>query len=561
MTRTKRLALLLCIVMLTSIMSSLTVMAEEKPDTWIADRVVQIQAYVDDIGYALPEDQLNTPVMQELARRTGMKIEFLYTEGEKDRYVMATQLATGNLPDMIVSYLNNSTRPEFPILLKAARDGMFADLAPFIIESKVYSKYMDKEYLPADTYDNIVWRKDFDGQVHFLHMNIDAVDTSTIWNPAEEYIGGMYIQRAIAEDLGIDVKTINTSEQLFKLLQDIKAKEYKDVSGNPVTPLGPKFWGGSADALQYVINDLFWGVSGDYNITEDGKVLHEAETDWVYKKVDWLRKALAEGLMHKEFFTIDETRAGELYANKSIAIIADVHSYKEIIYGSDDWIPLGPIANYKGDTRKITSGKGGRGQWAIPASTENPEEVFKLMDYLSSEEGQLLCLYGVEGVSYDMVDGKPKLKPEVQEAMDRGDSKTLCDKYGASFDGSGVYGLEFILTDRQNEAYFGEARPGASSGSTFERSVKLAEEYTREYHLVPGLPAKAFLTDLEDVNNAMNLLNYNETLVQAAFAESDAKVKEIIESFREQLKHAGIEKFEKLVEEKYAENPNLINFY
>ncbi|MEG0766888.1 MAG: hypothetical protein RR482_04155, partial [Clostridia bacterium] len=62
--------------------------AEEKPATWIADRVVQVQAYVDDIGYSLPEDQLNTPTMLELQKKTGMRIEFLYTPGEKDRYVM-----------------------------------------------------------------------------------------------------------------------------------------------------------------------------------------------------------------------------------------------------------------------------------------------------------------------------------------------------------------------------------------------------------------------------------------------------------------------------------------
>ncbi|MDU7538271.1 MAG: ABC transporter substrate-binding protein, partial [Peptostreptococcaceae bacterium] len=28
----------------------------DRPDTWIADRTITIQAYVDDIGYSLPED-------------------------------------------------------------------------------------------------------------------------------------------------------------------------------------------------------------------------------------------------------------------------------------------------------------------------------------------------------------------------------------------------------------------------------------------------------------------------------------------------------------------------
>ena len=43
----------------------------------------------------------------------------------------------------------------------------------------------------------------------------------------------------------------------------------QDVNGNTVTPLGPKYWGGSADALDYVVTDLHWGVSGGYNLTDE----------------------------------------------------------------------------------------------------------------------------------------------------------------------------------------------------------------------------------------------------------------------------------------------------
>lgn len=45
---------------------------------------------------------------------------------------MASQLAAGTIPDVIVSYLDNSTRPEFPLLLKAAKEGMFADVSEYM---------------------------------------------------------------------------------------------------------------------------------------------------------------------------------------------------------------------------------------------------------------------------------------------------------------------------------------------------------------------------------------------------------------------------------------------
>ena len=56
----------------------------------------------------------------------------------------------------------------------------------------------------------------------------------------------------------------------------------------------------------------------------------------------------------------------------------------------------------------------------------------------------------------------------------------------------------------------------------------------------------------------MDLLNYDEMLVQAMFANSDDEVKSIVESFRAQLKSAGIDKLYEYVENLYAENPNVV---
>ena len=101
----------------------------DKPDTWIADRTITVQAYVDDIGNTLPADFNNTPTMQKITELTGIKLDVKYTPGDSDAKVMASQLASGTIPDVIISYLDNSTRPEFPLLLKAAKEGMFADVS------------------------------------------------------------------------------------------------------------------------------------------------------------------------------------------------------------------------------------------------------------------------------------------------------------------------------------------------------------------------------------------------------------------------------------------------
>lgn len=539
-------------------------LAEEHPDTWIADRTIVVQAYVDDIGYDLPEDMNSTPVMQKITELTGIKLEVRYTPGDSDSAVLASQLAAGNIPDVIVSYLDNSTRKEFPILLKAAKEGMFADVSEYMANSQVYCKYMEEGYLPADAYNNITFRDDLDG-VYLMQLNISTYDTSLETIPEDEYRGGMYIQKSIVDALGIDPRTVTTQDALYDLLVKIKEGGFTDDNGNPVYPLGPKYWGGSVDALAYITTGYSWGVKdigSYYNIDENGNVLHEAETDYVYEKINFVRKLLNEGLMNPEFFTMDSTRAEEISKTHNSAIIADVHNYVDIIYESDEWVPLGPLADRNGNNASVKTGKGGRGCWAISSEAENPEEIFRFFDWLSTPEGQLLAQYGVEGVSYNMVDGKPVLTDEVMEHLNAGDTDWLNNNVGASFGGSSCYFFEFLLTDRNNIENFGESRPGASSSSTFERAVQIIVDYPVEKRLVPGLKADAYMAadELSDVKAQMDLLNYDEVVVQACFAGSDEEVTAIVESFRAQLKSAGVERFEEYVKGIYEADPEAVCF-
>ena len=66
------------------------------------------------------------------------------------------------------------------------------------------------------------------------------------------------------------------------------------------------------------------------------------------------------------------------------------------------------------------------------------------------------------------------------------------------------------------------------------------------------------LDELSDVKASMDLLNYDEMLVQAIFAGSDDEVTSIVESFRAQLKSAGIDKLYDYVEAVYAEDPETV---
>ncbi|WP_349667413.1 extracellular solute-binding protein [Lacrimispora sp.] len=533
-----------------------------KPDTWIADRTITVQAYVDDIGNSLPKDLANTEVMKELTKRTGIKLDIQYTPGDKDSNVMAAQLASGTIPDVIFSYMDDSTRKEFPILLKAAKEGMFADVSGLLKDTKVYSHYLEDKYLPDDSRKNITFRKDSNGAAYILPLSIDSEDRSLIYDPQTAYRGGMYIQKSIADKLGIDPSKIRTQDQFYDLLVQIKNGNFKDDNGNPVFPLGPKYWGGSPDTLQYIVPGFDWGVSDGYNLNSNGVIMHEADTDYVFEKINYLRKLLAEGLMNPEFFTMDGTRAEEVSRSHNSAIMADVHNYQDIVYASEDWVPLGPLDDITGNNAKVVHGKKQNGVWAISADAKKPEEILKFFDYLSTPEGQLLCQYGVEGKSYEMKDGKPVLTEEALKKVNEGDKDYLVNNIGAGFGYTGCVFFSFVLTNLDNMNNFGENRPGANSSDTFKRSVEVAKDYPITYRLVPGLNATGYLSadSMADVKAQMSLLNYKEMIVQAVYAGTDEDAKKIVESFRQQLKAAGNDKFIEYLTQLYKEDPSAICF-
>ena len=564
----KRSTRLLSLVLTLVMMLSMTAIARaEQPDTFIADRTIVIQAYIDDVGYALPKDINETPVMKEITRRTGIKLDVQYTPGESDMNVMTAQIAAGTIPDVILSYLNDSSRPEFSILLKAAKEDMFADLSPYFADSKVYSKYLEDGYLPNDTKKNVMFREDMNGSCYLVHLAIPQIDKSITFEPDEDYIGGMYIQKSIAEALEIDPREIKTQEALYNLLVAIRDGGFTDANGNPVYPLGPKYWGGSADALGFVANEYDWGGSnGFFNMNEEGEIQHQAETIYASEQVKFMRKLLNEGLLNPEFFTMDTTRAGEASRSKNSAIIGDCHNFTDLMIQEGDlWLPVGPLNDYKGQNAGLVFGKTGYSVWAVSSKAENPEEIFKFFDYMSTYEGQLLATYGIEGEHYEMVDGFPVLKSEIAELIKNGESETLYE-IGAGFGGEGCYLLHSIMTDTDAKGYFGEAWPGAGAtgeGAAYEKPLAIAEYSPRTYTLVEGLPATAYLSHegLEDIQAQMSLLDYRETLVQAIFAESDEAADQILNSFVEQMKSAGLDEFKAYLKTIYDADNASIRFY
>lgn len=529
----------------------------DKPATWIADRKIVGRSFIDDQGGTFPEDFENNPVAKKIKELTGISIEWQYTAGTSDLDVMTTAMAAGDLPDIITTYVDNSSRPEFPILLKAAREGLFTDVAPFLKTSTVYSKYFEDGYLPDDTKNGVMFRPEFGGASYLVHINIARTAGSNAW----PYVGGMKIQKSIADKLGIDPKSIRTEDQLVDLLKKIKDGGFTDANGAPVYPLGPRYWGGSYDSSTSAVNSYVFASSNGFGLL-NGKVTHELETDSVLKQVEFYQKLLKEELIHPEYFTMDPTRAEELSRSNSSAIIAESHNFMDI-YKTSEYLPLGPIDDWRGENNiSYQSGKSGWCAWAIPSTAKNPEEIVKFVDFLATKEGKLLWNYGIEGEHYDMVDGKPVAKQNVLDLM--GDRKAM-NNLGINAGGAGSNWLVFLgSTDLDNVSDFGELTYGQNANPTMYDWATKQYDYNKpaEIRYLEGFDARGFLQELPDVEPNLNpLLQQSEDIkIKAVFAKDMNEAKAILDSHLKQLKDAGLDTFTAHLQEVYTKNPKAIRF-
>ena len=527
---------------------------KDHPDTWIADREITLLVFesASDAG----EGTMSPEIADYIKEKTGITLNIQSVSNDNSTEALSAGLASGDLPDAIAFYLDNSGRPEFPMLLQASNEGMFTDLAPYLKESKIYSKYFEDGYLPTDTKKNIMMRDDQDNATYLVHMAINRKPA----DPGNKTIGGMYIRADIADKLGVKTGDIKTTEDMDKLLQKIADGNFTDDNGKAVSPLGPTIWGGSDRAWPY--QDMVWQGAGAQKFAKDGeKVKHESMTDFAEKRVSKVREWLDKGLMNPEYYTMEETRAQEGIANGSFAIIADSHNYRPEMQDLR-YIPLGDLNRADGTNNMVISYKSGYTGWAIPKTTKNPEEIVKFADWMASKEGKMLYFYGLEGKHYDLVDGKPVPKKEMIDMVDNEPEKAKKEGFRA---GRAFWGEHFAYTDMDQMEDFGELSWGDNErGEENKGAQKIIDMYDfdkkyKEATVIDGLYPRAYLFEFEgsDGNLAQALDDWDEDLVKAYYAKDDEEAKQIIDQAKKKLKDAKIEEFCKFLEDKEKEGDTI----
>lgn len=281
-------------------------------------------------------------------------------------------------------------------LVKYGMEGAFIPLEDLIEEHAPNVKAMFEKYPEVESIITAA-----DGHIYYLPTLEDS-QVSQCW----------FIRQDWLDAVGKEMPT--TVQELYDVMiafrdGDPNGNGQKDEIGFlNRNQIGADLTGGLTALFSlYGVNTTFY--------VEDGKIgigINTPEFKDAMKNVsNWYK----EGLIDPEIFTRGANARDVLFAANNGALTHDWYAstsgyntkMQEQVPGFK-LVGMMPVADINGDVWEVESRQTVTPYGtAISYSNENPVETIKYLDFWFSEFGERLATYGIEGDTYEMVDGKP----------------------------------------------------------------------------------------------------------------------------------------------------------
>lgn len=329
---------------------------------------------------AIATDFGETEIAKELEKRTGVKVEYIHPLEGQEKEQFNLMIASRDLPDIFIGGLG------YYGVQKAFSEGIVIELNELQEKygpnlTKLYKQY--PEILPNTATE--------DGKIYGV-PTIQKVKMSE----------GPMLRKDWLDELGLKVPT--TIDEWYTVLKAFKEKK------NAKAPL-------TGTMLQLSNNSLvgaFGVIDGDF--IEKGKyVLGYADPrykDYLATMAKWYK----EGLIDQEFATLNAKLIDAKMTNGQAGAMiglsgGNMQTYLNTMYGkgtSYDLVGAPYPALKAGELAKfLNTVEAIKPIGYITSASKYPKECMAWLDYGYGKEGMMLNNYGIEGVSYEMKDGKP----------------------------------------------------------------------------------------------------------------------------------------------------------
>lgn len=345
--------------------------------------------------------------LQKIQEETGITIDFEVQTNEDGYLPMMT---AQNYPD-IVTAKNMEMYPGR--LDKLFLDGISTDMTPYI------EKYMPNFKSILENYPTIA--KDLQVSSGEYTFASTLYDVESEEDRAATSVYGLAIRKDWLETVGMEVPT-NIAEW-FDVLMAFKSM---DPNGNGVQDEEPICMASSG--WKYFL--VAYGIGDDPIIDENGKVFYGYATDGYKDYLTEMNKWYSEGLIYNWFKKatlidreerVTQNFAGAWKADADHFDTDDTGSYISVLrdsvpeaeFAASPWPETedgtlwcySNIASFHRDTTIITS------------NCTEVEAACWLIDAMYSEEGSTYLSWGIEGESYEVVNGEKKMLDGMDDSV------------------------------------------------------------------------------------------------------------------------------------------------
>ena len=335
---------------------------------------------------------------QELAKKTNVTIDFIHPPAGMAAEQLNLMMAAGDMQD--ITYWNWSQVSGGPT--KLIDDNIILPLNKYINSLPNYQNFLKAN----PSIDKDV--KTDDGIYYCFPLIQKSEDFKNVF--------GFMIRKDWLDKLGLPVP--ETIDEWYTTMVAFRDKD-PDGTGKKITPLVSIYAKGIEELGQDAVRSLYsaWGKSDSFYVN-NGKVFFGAYEPEYKEYLLTMLKWITEGLIEPNFPTMDIVQLDSAILNSTAGICREglgtgLDKYYAGFNKRDDIIVALPFPVLKkGDQaynfihigRDFASTGG-----ALSPNGKNNDLAAKWMDYLFSDEAGLLLNFGIEGRTYNWINGFPQL--------------------------------------------------------------------------------------------------------------------------------------------------------
>ncbi len=340
------------------------------------------------------EDYVVNSYTKYIEENTGVKLELdIYPKDEANQKMEVLIASGSKLPDAFVgnAFFGNSNKQA--TVYRHAQNGYFIELDSLIDAYGVNLKAMS-EKVSNKEFMNML--KSPDGHIYAL----PGYDEQT----SNEYSLRAYINKAWLDKLGLAMPT--TTEELRTVLEAFKTQ---DPNGNGIADEIGVMGGGSWHqyAADYIMNAFTYDDGESRWFVQDGKLTVPYNTEDWRDGLRYLNELCTAGLFDPLSFTQDGA------SFKSVATAGDCNTVGVAVTAGmgqlfassmsdrkSEYAPLGTLIGPKGVAYSVRYPINPAPAMVITKDCENPEALFRVADFLMSEESSVFSRFGEKDVDW-----------------------------------------------------------------------------------------------------------------------------------------------------------------